>query len=80
MALPPDAGVASAWREEMLGGVRVLLGQGTMPDGNAVRFVAVPYFAWQNRGIAALATLLIEDRARLESEKAPVAKPMNTDG
>ena len=58
----------------------VLSGEG-MVDGKKVTFTAVPYYAWQNRGIHSLATLLIENPEKISVEK-PVEKnaKMNTDG
>ena len=66
LVLPPDAEVASERRPDLLGGVVVLRGRGTV-DGEAVEFTAVPYFAWQNRGIAAMTTFLPETEAALEN-------------
>ena len=53
LQVPLDAGVEAAFRPELLGGVAVLSGTGREPAGDGSRprpFVAIPYFAWANRG------------------------------
>jgi uncharacterized protein len=79
MELPKSNHLTTAYRPGLLGGVTVLLGEGVMPDGKKVHFTAIPYYAWNNRGIYALATLVIENRAGLTPEK-PALKGMNTNG
>jgi uncharacterized protein len=78
MVLPSDAGIDSEFRSGLLGGIQILEGEG-ISDGKSIRFLAIPYFAWQNRGIHQLATLLIENPEKVE-EEARSREKMNTDG
>lgn len=64
IALPPDAPIGVEHRPDLLGGVTVLAGEALLmpprdweedelyrpaPEPKRARFVAVPYFAWDNR-------------------------------
>jgi uncharacterized protein len=80
MAIPAAHPITSALRPDLLGGMVTLLGEGTLPDGQPVRFTAIPYFAWNNRGIFALTTLLVENRAALTVPVKPATKAVNTNG
>lgn len=79
MQLPSGAPVSVAFKPELLGGVNTLSGEGFV-NGRRVVFHAVPYFAWDNRGIHQLCTLMVEDPDALYQEKEEVAKEFNTDG
>jgi DUF1680 family protein len=46
---PAQAGRAGD-QASLLGGVTVLQGQGAAGEGKAAEFMAVPYYAWANRG------------------------------
>ena len=51
--VPLDAEVHAAFRPDLLGGLIALSGAGREDDANGTRarpFVAVPYYAWANRG------------------------------
>jgi len=52
-ALPADAELTVEHRPEMLGGVTVV-------RGSAIDLLAVPYFAWANRGPGEMAVWLSE--------------------
>jgi DUF1680 family protein len=78
MVLPAGSEVRPEFRPSLLGGVHVLTGVGLSGD-NPVHFVAIPYYAWQNRGISQLSTLLIQDRSVTQREEA-TREIMNTDG
>jgi uncharacterized protein len=55
LRLPPDAEIRAAVRHDLLGGVRVLTGTGIEGEPPQARpFVAIPYFAWANRGAGEL--------------------------
>ncbi|MCB1132880.1 MAG: glycoside hydrolase family 127 protein, partial [Verrucomicrobiae bacterium] len=78
--LPPNAPLRSEFRPDLLGGVTVITGEGRAGGGNTVPFTAVPYNAWQNRGIGGLATLLIENRGLIRKESGKHERGMNTNG
>jgi len=61
VALPADAGLSTEHRPEMLGGVTVVRGRG-MRGGRDVELLAVPYFAWANRGPGEMAVWLPTSR------------------
>jgi len=55
--LPADAELVPAHEPEMLGGVTVLRGE-AFRDGESFDLLAVPYFAWANRGAGEMAVWL----------------------
>jgi len=60
-ALPRDASWVARHRDDLPGGVTVLCGRG-LADGKApVDITAVPYDAWQNRGVGEMSVWIIED-------------------
>jgi len=69
MALPEDAQITPRHREDLLGGVTVLQGEGLIEGNRPVDFTAVPYYAWQNRGIDELNVWLIEKPTRIANGK-----------
>lgn len=80
LVLPDDARI-SAEASDKLGGVVTLVGEGYITDDHSsVDFIAVPYFAWQNRGVHDLATLLIRRPDDVIEERPPSTEPMNTNG
>ena len=51
LRIPPDAEIRAAIRDDLLGGIEVLTGTGIAGEPAQARpFVAIPYFAWANRG------------------------------
>jgi DUF1680 family protein len=51
LRIPPDAEIRPAVRNDLLGGLEVLTGTGLEGEpAHARPFVAIPYFAWANRG------------------------------
>jgi DUF1680 family protein len=54
--IPSDAPLRSAFRPDLLNGVTVITGSGNRP------FVAIPYFAWNNRGQGEMAVWVREVR------------------
>jgi DUF1680 family protein len=66
IVLPGDAKLQAFFRPDFLGGVEFIQGQATAegkgPDGKAVstkrNFLAIPYYAWANRGAGAMAVWL----------------------
>lgn len=53
LTIPHDADITATFRADILGGIEVLTGEGIESTGSDPRprpFVAVPYFAWANRG------------------------------
>jgi DUF1680 family protein len=61
VALPGDALLTTEHRREMLGGVTVVRGQASR-DGEPLELLAVPYFAWANRGPGEMAVWLPVER------------------
>ncbi len=52
LRIPVDADIRTVIRNDLLGGIQVLAGDGTDVGGSGKPrpFVAIPYFAWANRG------------------------------
>ncbi len=52
LRIPVDADIRTVVRNDLLGGIQVLAGDGTDVGGSGKPrpFVAIPYFAWANRG------------------------------
>lgn len=61
MVLPKESTIKAQHRVDLLGGVTVLKGRGLTEDNRPAPFVAVPYYAWQNRGIDEMTVWLVED-------------------
>ena len=61
MVLPKKANIEAEHREDLLDGVTVLKGRGLTGRDRPVEFVAVPYYAWQNRGIDEMTVWIVED-------------------
>jgi hypothetical protein len=55
-----------------------LKGEGVLKNEN-VSFKAIPYFAWQNRGIYQMSTLLIENPEVIQQDQNTQGE-INTDG
>jgi hypothetical protein len=80
MVVPKDAEIASEYRSDLLRGVTVLRGRGLARGAEPVEFTAVPYYAWQNRGIDEMSVWLVEDpelarASEGEERTGPMAKP-----
>ncbi len=60
MRLPDDSELRAEHRPDLLGGVTVVRGQGLAGGTEPVEFTAVPYYAWQNRGIDEMTVWVIE--------------------
>jgi DUF1680 family protein len=78
MILPKNNTITAEFRKSMLGGVYVLKGEGVLKNEN-VSFKAIPYFAWQNRGIYQMSTLLIENPEVIQQDQNTQGE-INTDG
>jgi len=52
--IPRDAALRSRFRADLLNGVEVIGGDGSRP------FVAIPYYAWNNRGQGEMAVWIKE--------------------
>ncbi len=57
LVIPRDAALRSRFRADLLNGVEVISGEGSRP------FVAIPYYAWNNRGQGEM-TVWIPERTR----------------
>lgn len=75
MRLPEDAAIKSEKRDDLLGGVVVLQGKGDV-DEKTVDFTAIPYYAWQNRGVHPMTTWMYENRTASASPM-PESNPEN---
>jgi uncharacterized protein len=63
LVIPPSASVTAAARPDLLGGVtvRTISGARASAETDAISlrtFTAVPYFSWDNRGLAPMAVWL----------------------
>jgi len=68
MVLPKKAKIDIEHREDLLDGVTVLKGKGLADGDRPADFVAVPYYAWQNRGIDEMTVWIVEDPSVLSSD------------
>ncbi len=71
MALPKDAAITAEHKPGLLGGVTVLRTRALADGKTPVDITAVPYYAWENRGIDEMAVWLIEDAALCYKRPAP---------
>ncbi|NQU23181.1 MAG: glycoside hydrolase family 127 protein [Candidatus Nealsonbacteria bacterium] len=76
LSLPADAKLQAEHRPDLLGGVSVITGEGTVREAESgelkpARLLAVPYYAWDNRRGGPMAVWLPED----PQLATPVAKP-----
>jgi hypothetical protein len=80
LLLPDDAPVAADFRSDLLGGVEVLRGEALSlrwtegrksVEKDKVEFIAIPYYAWANRGRGEMAVWL----ARFDSAARPLSYP-----
>lgn len=79
--LPAGAEIRVVAREGVADGVTVLQATGRRTNGEPVELTFMPYYAWNNRGIAELAVWLVEDPAWAAPVKLPdVAPRPNTNG
>ena len=74
LVLPANQGITPSFNGNQV----VLNGNGKI-GSLLVKFKAIPYYSWQNRGIHDLCTLIIEDETLILNEKKSILK-MNTDG
>ena len=54
LVIPRDAPLRARFRPDLLNGVEVITGDGSRP------FVAIPYYAWNNRGQGEMAVWIKE--------------------
>ncbi len=67
IVLAKDARLTAEHRADLLGGVTVIRGQGLLGGTKPVDITAVPYYAWQNRGIGEMTVWIIEDKSVIDS-------------
>lgn len=79
MVLPAQSMIKSAFDVGLFGGIYVLKGKGKIKN-KTVRFNAIPYYLWENRGIYTLRTLLIENPDKAIEEQPKKDVKMNTNG
>lgn len=79
MILPPTTEIRAKYSHDMLAGAIILEGKGIV-QGKSVTFSAIPYFAWQNRGISSMTLLLIEDPGKINIKKEEDTTEFNTNG
>lgn len=79
MEMPSSAMIESVFDTSIFGGTYLLQGKGILQD-KPVRFKAVPYYLWQNRGISPLVMLINERLDRTEKEKEVNLEDMETNG
>ncbi len=68
-ALAPDPEIEHEYRQDLLGGVTVLNGNALNSKNEAVRFMAIPYYAWQNRGIHEMTAWIYQDIDQLKEDQ-----------
>lgn len=77
--LPVDSAIIYRYAPEILSGVGIIEGGGYVHE-SPVRFLAIPYFLWQNRGIGAMTLLVTENPDAIIPEDDSTDKKTNTDG
>ncbi len=77
--LDTGSDITTYFNSDLYSGVPVLEGKGTV-NNTTVKFKAIPYFLWQNRGIGAMSTLIIYDPTRVYTESNTKQTEMNTNG
>jgi len=60
VSLPRKSPVTAEHCKDMLGSVTVLLAKGLAEGDQPVQLTAVPYYAWQNRGIDEMTVWIVE--------------------
>ena len=73
-ALTTDSGIGYEYKDDLLGGVTVLTGNAINSDNKPVRFTAIPYYAWQNRGIHEMTVWIYGDIDHIEEDKTQIIK------
>jgi len=68
-ALAQDPGIRHEYKDDLLGGVTILTGNAINSDYQHVRFTAIPYYAWQNRGIHEMTVWIYGDVDQIEKDK-----------
>lgn len=63
-ALPEDAEIKTERRDDLLGGVTILRGQGIAGENASVAFRAIPYYNWANREAGSMIVWISEIRRR----------------
>ena len=71
LVLPADQPLRSEYRESLLGGVTVVLGEGLGSHNKKVPLMAVPYYAWANRENNAMEVWINETPAEVLLKDAP---------
>ena len=79
MELSPSNEIESAYDTTILSGTHLLKGEGIVQD-KPIRFKAIPYYLWQNRGISALVMLINERLDMSKKEKDVNLEDMETNG
>jgi len=72
LLLPKEAVLRTEHRPDLLGGVTVIRGEALAGGETAVDFTAIPYYAWENRGIGEMAVWLAEDPSVLVDPMGPI--------
>lgn len=76
MQLSASTSIENSYDPMVLGGTNVLTGNGQV-QGKDISFKAVPYYLWQNRGIAAM-TMLLNEQPDISKEEQPDYENMET--
>jgi hypothetical protein len=69
IALVPDPEIEHEYKQDFLGGVTVLNGIAINSGNEPVQFTAIPYYAWQNRGIHEMTVWIYEDYNQLKEDQ-----------
>ncbi|MBA7524137.1 hypothetical protein ES705_16274 [subsurface metagenome] len=68
-ALAPDPEIEHEYKQDFLGGVTVLNGIAINSGNEPVQFTAIPYYAWQNRGIHEMTVWMYQDINQINDDK-----------
>ena len=68
-ALAPDPEIEHEYIKDLLGGVPIVKGMAINSGNEPVQFTAIPYYAWQNRGIHEMTVWMYQDINQLKDNK-----------
>ncbi len=79
LVIPASAEIRAS-KARILTEKTVILKGACLRNGQPGRFVAIPYFMWENRGISSMVLLPVEDPTRINKEHSEEASEYNTYG
>ena len=69
-ALVPGPEMTSVYKKDLLGGIVAIQGRAVSAGNEPRNFTAIPYYAWQNRGIHTMTTWMYTDADQIHANAA----------